>query len=98
MSFARNVRCGKAARSSRARVSLSLGATFVGISTASRHTMASLFMLRRCISAAVFKRSYTASGMFFKVKVVGIAFAPEGNQSGSIVAHFIACCQGCAAG
>ena len=38
--------------------------------------MASLFMLRRCISAAAFKRSYTASGMFFKVKVVGIALAP----------------------
>ena len=35
--------------------------------------MASLFRLRRCICAASFRRSYTASGIFFKVRVVGTA-------------------------
>ena len=35
--------------------------------------MASLFKLRRCISAASFSRSYRASGMFFSVKVVGMS-------------------------
>lgn len=31
-----------------------------------------LFRLRRCIAAASFSRSYTASGMFFSVSVVGM--------------------------
>jgi len=67
-------RCfGKAARSSLALASRSLGASFVGSNTASRHTMASLFKLRLCISAALFNRSYTASGMFFNVNVVGMS-------------------------
>jgi hypothetical protein len=73
MSSAKNIFLGNAARSSLALASLSLGANFVGSSTASRHTIASLFKLRRCISAALFKRSYTASGMFFNVKVVGMS-------------------------
>jgi hypothetical protein len=86
MSSAKNVFLSNAARSSLALASLSLGASFVGSSTASRHTIASLFKLRRCISAALFKRSYTASGMFFNVKVVGMS-TPKSNQSGCIVAH-----------
>jgi hypothetical protein len=34
--------------------------------------MASLFRLRRFTSAEAFRRSYTASGIFFKVRVVGM--------------------------
>ena len=43
-----------------------------GSSTDSKQTIASLLRLRRCVSAAAFRRSYTSSGIFFKVKVVGI--------------------------
>jgi hypothetical protein len=72
MSFAVNCPGSKLARSSRARASRSLGATRLGRSTDSRHTIASLFRLLRCSSAAAFSRSYTASGMFFNVKEVGM--------------------------
>ena len=44
--------------------------------------MASLFRLRRCNSAATRKRSYTSSGMFFNVIVVGIIFS---NHYGTIM-------------
>jgi len=37
--------------------------------------MASLFKLRRLDSADVFSRWYTTSGMFLRVKVVGIVFS-----------------------
>jgi hypothetical protein len=37
--------------------------------------------LRRCASAATFRRSYTSSGMFFNVSVVGIAIS---NHNGTI--------------
>lgn len=74
MSRARNLLADKAARSSRARVIRSLGIILVGSNTDSRHTMASLFKLRRCICAANFSRSYTASGIFLNVRVVGMAF------------------------
>jgi hypothetical protein len=72
MSRGRNFAGFKAALSSRARARRSLGATRVGNSTASKHTIASLFMLLLCSSAEAFSRSYTASGMFFKVSVVGM--------------------------
>jgi hypothetical protein len=52
-----------------------LGIIFVGNKTDSRHTMASLLRLRRCISAASFSRSYTESGIFFSVNVVGTIFS-----------------------
>jgi hypothetical protein len=72
MSSCENRCFGKAARISLALASLSLGASLVGSSTASKQTMASLLRLRLCISAALFNRSYTESGMFFKVRVVGM--------------------------
>jgi hypothetical protein len=39
-------------------------------------------MLRLCASADVFNRSYTTSGMFFNVNVVGMSVS---NQSGTIM-------------
>ena len=50
----------------------SLGGIMDGSNTDSRHAMASLFKLRRCDCEASFSRSYTESGMFFSIKVVGI--------------------------
>jgi hypothetical protein len=72
MSLAMNCPLGKLALSSRARAKRSVGATRLGSNTDSKHTIASLFKLRRCNSAATFSRSYTASGMFFSVKDVGM--------------------------
>jgi hypothetical protein len=40
---------------------------------------------------AAFSRSYTASGIFFNVRVVGILFTPNGNQSGCT----LPCAPGC---
>ena len=82
MSRTKNSPFGKLSRSVRARASLSVGETLVGRSTASRQTIASLFMLRRCASADAFKRTYTTSGMFFKVNVVDIFVS---NQIGTIM-------------
>lgn len=82
MSRARNFPCGKLSRNARARASRSVGATLAGSSIASRHTIASLFMLRRCDSAEVFNRAYTSSGMFFRVNVVGISVS---NHNGTIM-------------
>lgn len=82
MSRARKLRFGKAARNSRARANLSCGATAPGTNTISRHTIASLFRLRRCVCAERFKLSYTASGMFFKVSVVAMS---NSNRNGTIM-------------
>ncbi len=57
MSLLVNLAFGIAARRARARTRRSAGVMRSGISTDSRHTMASLFRLRRCRSAAAFKRS-----------------------------------------
>ena len=46
-----------------------------GRSTDSRHTIASLFKLRRWLSADALSRTYTSSGIFFSVIVVGILFS-----------------------
>jgi len=64
--------------------SINPGVTVAGSSTASRHTMASLFMLRRCVCAERLSRSYTSSGMFFRVKVVAMSVS---NQSATIMVY-----------
>jgi hypothetical protein len=46
--------------------------------------MASLLRLRRWASADALSRSYTSSGMFFSVRVVGIAESPGWNLYGVI--------------
>ncbi len=47
--------------------------------------MASLLRLRRCIAAVTFNRSYTSSGIFFKVSVVGMACT---NRNGTKTVPF----------
>jgi hypothetical protein len=73
MSRALNFTFGSELRSARARASRSAGKIRAGSSTASRHTMASLFRLRRWASAEPLRRSYTSSGTFLSVKLVGMA-------------------------
>lgn len=48
--------------------------------------MASLFKLRRCSSAETFNRSYTSSGMFLRVSVVGIVGS---NRNGTIMVSVV---------
>ena len=60
----------------------------------SRRTMASPFKLRRFFPAAALSRSYTVSGMFFRVRVVGmfknLHFATIMVSPGCGVKHVIA--------
>jgi hypothetical protein len=65
----------------------SAGASLLATSADSRHTIASLFMLRRCASAESLSRSYTSSGMFFKVSVVGMSW--RSNQIGAIMVPLV---------
>ena len=82
MSPVLNLPAGSVTRTARARTSHFVRSIRLGNSATSRHTIASLFMLRRCVSAESLSRSYTASGMFFKIKVVGIVYS---NQSGTMM-------------
>ena len=55
----------------RARAITSSAVARPGSITDSRQTIASLFRLRRWLTADAFNRTYISSGMFFKVRVVG---------------------------
>jgi hypothetical protein len=88
MSRALNLLLGRATRMARALASLSAGAMLPGSNTDSKHTIASLFKLRLCVSADAFSRWYTSSGIFFRVKVVATV---RSIQSATImVSHALA--------